>query len=100
MTKIKIVAVVFFAILFFGGVTMITSTKNNENLKGQQAVVTYDSLNVRDAHGEVIGQVQKNRNFTLTGREKFDLTYSWYEVYYEYDEADTAWVCECGICFK
>lgn len=100
MTKVRIMVSLIFTILFIGGVVIITSPKQNEELKGQQAVVTYDSLNVRDEADQIIGQVHKGRNFTLTGKERFDLNYSWYEVYYEYDESKTAWVCEVGIRFE
>lgn len=100
MTKVRIMVSLIFTILFIGGVVIITSPKNNENLKGQQAVVTYETLNVRDSNDQVIGQVHNGREFVLTGNEKFDLNYSWYEVYYDNNESKTAWICECGIRFK
>lgn len=76
------------------GLLIMTRTKENEKLINHPATVTYSTLNVRDDNGKVIGQLHNGNQITLTGLEKFDMDYVWYQINYE---GGVAWVADKGI---
>lgn len=92
----KAVVIIGLALVMILYVGIITRPKENVKLVDRTATVTYSKLNVRDEDSKIIGELHNGDHVTLTGREKFDLTFTWYEIKSD-SESGVAWIADVGI---